>query len=65
MMLPGAYGAYPAQRGTPYWVNRELRKSKGKIYSQSTEIILAIKDVRLRFEDNKYNYNRGKKYLKF
>lgn len=37
MMLPGAYGAYPTQRGIPYSANQEPRKSKGKIYSQSAE----------------------------
>lgn len=34
--VPGAFGAYPAQRETPYWENPALRMSKGKIYSQST-----------------------------
>jgi len=35
-MVPDAFGAYPAQRETPYWKSPALRTNKGKIYSQST-----------------------------
>ena len=34
-MVPGAFGAYPVRRETPYWENPAPRMSKGKIYSQS------------------------------
>lgn len=42
-ILPDAYGAYPTQRGTPYWEHPEPRMSKDKIYSQSKETMLINK----------------------
>jgi len=62
-MVPDAFGAYPAQRETPYWENPALRTNKGKIYSQSTGnkyIYKTNAGVKRKKTKNKRERGRGK-----